>query len=250
MTTTDAKLAHTAKAPLLYSTGNSCRSPSECEQTLQLDMEAIFFVCVCHSLETLVVLSVVHGLQDQHVELFRVAAGTVAPWRGEALLVTFVRFLVMPMMLVMFAAAATVPQPSGATLSRCLLLSFESFVPVVATITAAAAKVARLKVSRRARDRGLDRVVRIVPCRSGALDRVALQDEAKIVPLVVQTGQLLIEVLRQREAERHLEPAAAGRTLWSRWRRDDRKGRRRRQTVHHPVGFTATTGTDLAVPVP
>lgn len=42
-----------------------------------------FCLCVRLSatfLETLVVLSVVHGLQDQHVELFRVAAGTVAPW--------------------------------------------------------------------------------------------------------------------------------------------------------------------------
>lgn len=48
-------------------------------------MEAIFFVCPfvrlsVTFLETLVVLSVVHGLQDQHVELLRVAAGTVAPW--------------------------------------------------------------------------------------------------------------------------------------------------------------------------
>lgn len=82
---TDAKPAHTAKSA---STVQYCPcdwSTSECKQTLQLDMEAIFFVCPSVRLsvtflETLVVLSVVHGLQDQHVELFRVAAGTVAPW--------------------------------------------------------------------------------------------------------------------------------------------------------------------------
>lgn len=154
----------------------------------------------------------------------------------------------MPMMLVMFAAA-TVPQPSGATLSRS---PPESLVPVVAPIfaAAAAAKVARLKVGRRARHRRLDRVVRIVSGRAaGALDRVALQDEAKVIPLVVQTGQLLVKVVRQRQAKRHLEPAAAGRTLGGGRRRNDRQGRRRRQTVQLPVGFT-TSCTDLAVPVP
>lgn len=143
-------------------------------------------------------------------------------------------------------AAATVPQPSGATLSRSPPVSF---VPVVASIPAAA-KVARLKVSRRARDRGLDRVVRIVPGRAASpFYRVALQDEAKVVPLVVQTGQLLVKVLRQRQAERHLEPAAAGRTLRGGRRCNDRQGRRRRQTVQLPDGFT-TSCTDLAVPVP
>lgn len=153
----------------------------------------------------------------------------------------------MPMMLVMFAAA-TVPQPSGATLSRSPPVPF---VPVVASILAATAtKIARLKVGRRTRDRGLNRVVRIVPGRAtGALDRVALQDEAKVVPLVVQTGQLLVKVLRQRQAERHLEPAAAGRTLRGGRRCNDRQGRRRRQTVQLPDGFT-TSCTDLAVPVP
>lgn len=202
------------------------------------------------SLETLVVLAVVHGLQDQHVELFRVAAGTVAPWR-EALLVTLVRFLVMSMMLVMFAAAATVPQPSGAT----PLLSLEIALALLLLLkspSASAAEVARLKVGRRARDRGLDRVVRIVPDRGGdgPLDRVALQDEAKVVPLVVQAGQLLVEVVRQRQAERHLEPAAGRRTLRSGRGRDDGEGRRRRETVQHPVGFTSAAGADLAVSVP
>lgn len=76
-------------------------------------------------------------------------------------------------------------------------------------------------------------MVRIVSGRTatadpGALDRVALQDEAKVVPLVVQAGQLLIKVVRQREAERHLEPAAAGRTLRGGRRCNDRQGRRRR----------------------
>lgn len=152
----------------------------------------------------------------------------------------------MPMMLVMFAAA-TVPQPSGATLSRRASVSF---VPVVAPIPAATAKIARLKVGRRARDRGLDRVVRIVSGRAaGALDGVVLQDKAKVVPLVVQAGQLLVKVLRQRQAKRHLEPAAAGRTLRGGRRRNYRQGRRRRQTVQLPDGFT-TSCTDLAVPVP
>lgn len=208
-------------------------------------MEAIFF-----SLETLVVLAVVHGLQDQHVELFRVAAGTVAPWR-EALLVTLVRFLVMPMMLVMFAAAATVPQPSGATPLVSLEIALALFLLLKSPSAAAAAKVARLKVGRRARDRGLDRVVRVVPDRrrDGPLDRVALQDEAKVVPLVVQAGQLLVEVVRQRQAERHLEPAAGRRTLRRGRRRDDRQRRRRRETVQHPVGVTSAAGADLAVSV-
>lgn len=189
-------------------------------------------------LETLVVLAVViRGPQHQHVELFRVATGTVAPWRGAPLLVApLVRFLVMPMMLVMFAA--TVPQPSGATLSRIVS-------------TAAAAKVARLEVRRRARDRRLDRVVRIVPATRRA--RVAaLQNEAKVVPLVVKAGQLLVKVVRQRQAERHLAAGSAGGALRRGWGRDDRERRRRRQAVQLPVGLgsAAAAGADLAVPVP
>lgn len=85
-------------------------------------------------------------------------------------------------MLVMFAAA-TVPQPSGATLSRSLP---KSIVPVVVTIPAAAAtEIARLKVGSCAGDRRLDRVVRVIPSSAGALDRVALEDEAKVVPLAI-----------------------------------------------------------------
>lgn len=205
-------------------------------------MEAIFFLFASRSLslETLVVLAVViRGPQHQHVELFRVPAGTVAPWRGASLLVaSLVRFLVMPMMLVMFAA--TVPQPSGATLSRI--------------VSTAAAKVARLEVRRRARDRRLDRVVRIIPA-SWRARVAALQDEAEVVPLVVEAGQLLVEVVRQRQAERHLaKPAAgsAGGALRRGRRRDDRERRRRRQAVQLPVGLgsAATAGADLAVPVP
>lgn len=92
-------------------------------------------------------------------------------------------------------------------------------------------------------------MVRVVPGRGVALDRVALQVEAKVVPLVVQAGQLLVKVVRQRKAERHLEPAAR-RTLRSGRGRDDRKGRRRRETVQLPVGFTSAAGTDLAVSIP
>lgn len=79
---TDAKPAHTAKAPLLYSTAPVIGAQANVNK-LYNSIWKPFSLCVRPSvtyLETLVVLSVVHGLQDQHVELFRVAAGTVAPW--------------------------------------------------------------------------------------------------------------------------------------------------------------------------
>lgn len=143
---------HTAKAPLLYNTHLLlCMEQAKVNKLYNSIWKPFSFsFSRVSSLETLIVLAVVHGFQDQHVELFRVAAGTVAPWR-EALLVTLVWFLVMPMMLLMFAAA-TVPQPSGATASSTplLLLSFE-IVLVVESATSAT-EVARLKVSRRARD--------------------------------------------------------------------------------------------------
>ena len=157
------------------------------------------------ALKTLIIiLSRVDRLQDKHVELFRIAAGTVAPGRAQA---RFARALIAR------STRPTPQQPASSTgrfTHRALLTggggsSAPELLIAFRFAFRAVIEVARLKVGRRTGDGGLDRVVRIVPHVRPAGRATAIaaagrrwptgtgrragpfeQQEAEIVPLVVQ----------------------------------------------------------------
>lgn len=162
------------------------------------------FPCLPFLKTFIIILASVDGLQNEHVELLRITTGTVAarssqPWPALPLLLLLVLLLLL-------------------LLGSEILIAFGFAFAMI--------KIARLKVGRRTGDGGLDRVVRIVPdvraSRSARWTRDATaaaggrtttatsaarfeQQKTEIVPLEVR--QLLVEVLRQRGTQGHLEPS-------------------------------------------